>query len=246
MKTRLILLFIFFVAFALQPLNAIQSDTIQTSNGKMVIQFVGHGSLIIEFNKKEIFIDPFSRLADYSTFKKADLILITHTHPDHLDTVAIGKILKENTSLIYTAACKKIYGFNGKGIVMENGNQKDMFGIHIEAVPAYNIVGKRPDGQFFHPKGEGNGYILTIGGKRIYVAGDTENIPEMKTFKNIDFAFLPMNLPYTMTPEQMADAALMVHPKVLYPYHYGETDVSKLVELLKEHKEIEIRIREMK
>ena len=246
MKTRFVLLFILCFVFVKQPLNAIQSDTISTTGGNLVIQFVGHGSLILEYNKKVFYVDPFSRLADYSMFKKADLILVTHSHPDHLDTVAISKILKDNTALIYTQACKKIYPFNGKSMVMENGNKKDILGIHIEAVPAYNIVGKRPDGQFFHPKGEGNGYILTIGGKRIYIAGDTENIPEMKTFKNIDIAFIPMNLPYTMTPEQMSDAALMVHPKVLYPYHYGETDVTKLVELLKNHKEIEIRIRDMK
>lgn len=223
-----------------------QLDTIKTAKGYLIIHFVGHGSLFFEYQNKIIHIDPYSRLADYSTLPKADLIFITHSHQDHLDTVAISKIEKNNTTLIYTKACKKVYNYKGKSIVMENGNRQDIMDINVEAVPAYNLVGKRPDGQAFHPKGEGNGYILTIGGKRIYIAGDTENIPEMKTFKNIDIAFIPMNLPYTMTPEQMSDAAIMVHPKVLYPYHYGNTDVSKLTDILKPHKEIEIRIREMK
>jgi len=132
------------------------------------------------------------------------------------------------------------------GLVMKNGDTKTVGGLKIEAVPAYNIVHKRETGQPFHPKGVGNGYIITFGDKRVYVAGDTENIPEMKNIKNIDVAFLPMNLPYTMTPEMAADAARMIKPRVLYPYHYGETDTSKLVALLKDTKEIEVRIRKMK
>ena len=129
---------------------------------------------------------------------------------------------------------------------MKNGDVKTVGGLKIEAVPAYNIVHKRETGQPFHPKGVGNGYIITFGDKRVYVAGDTENIPEMKNIKNIDVAFLPMNLPYTMTPEMAADAARMIKPRILYPYHYGETDTSKLVALLKDAKETDVRIRKMK
>jgi len=113
-------------------------------------------------------------------------------------------------------------------------------------VLAYNIVHKRDTGQPFHPKGVGNGYIITFGDKRVYVAGDTENVPEMKGLKSIDIAFLPMNLPYTMTPEMVADAAKAFKPKILYPYHFGETDTSKVVSLLKGTPEIEVRIRNMK
>jgi len=127
-----------------------------------------------------------------------------------------------------------------------NGDVKTVEGLKIEAVPAYNIVHKRDTGQPFHPKGVGNGYIITFGDKRAYVAGDTENIPEMKGLKNIDIAFLPMNLPYTMTPEMVADAAKAFKPKILYPYHFGETDTSKVVSLLKGIPEIEVRIRRMK
>lgn len=230
----------------IQPLWANKPDTISTSEGNLIIHFVGHGSLFFELNNKVIHIDPYSHLADYSKLPKADLILITHGHPDHLDSVAISWVKKDNTTLIYTQACSKVFSFKGESIVMENNNQKDILGILIEAVPAYGILSKKPDGQLFHPKGIGNGYILTMGGKRIYIAGDTENIEEMKTFGTIDIAFLPMNQPYTMTPEQMSDAALMVHPKILYPYHYGNSDVSKLVSLLKEHAEIEIRLKDMK
>lgn len=128
---------------------------------------------------------------------------------------------------------------------MQNGDVKTVDGLKIEAVPAYNLVHMRSEGVPFHPKGNGNGYVITFGDIRIYVAGDTENIPEMKQLKDIDVAFLPMNLPYTMTPEMVADAARAFKPKVLYPYHYGKTDPSKLVELMKDTPEVEIRIRKM-
>ena len=116
----------------------------------------------------------------------------------------------------------------------------------VEAVPAYNLINKRPSGQPYHPRGQGNGYIITFGDKRVYVAGDTENTPEMKGLANIDVAFLPMNLPYTMTPEMVADAARAFRPKLLYPYHFGETDTSELVKLLAAERDIEVRIRKMK
>ena len=129
---------------------------------------------------------------------------------------------------------------------MKNGDVQTIEGILIEAVPAYNRVHRRDNGQPYHPQGDGNGYVLTFGDKRIYIAGDTENIPEMKALTGIDFAFLPMNLPYTMTPEMAADAARAFRPKVLYPYHYGETDVYRIMELLKDSPNIEVRIRRMK
>ena len=131
------------------------------------------------------------------------------------------------------------------GLVMKNGEMKTVAGLTIEAVPAYNLVHKRDSGEPFHPKGRGNGYVITFGDKRVYVAGDTENTPEMKALKNIDIAFLPMNLPYTMTPEMVADAARAFKPKVLYPYHFGKTDTTRLAALLQGNPEIELRIRKM-
>jgi L-ascorbate metabolism protein UlaG (beta-lactamase superfamily) len=128
---------------------------------------------------------------------------------------------------------------------MKNGDSKNIKSILIEAIPAYNIEHKRPGGEPFHPKGQGNGYILTLGNLRVLVAGDTENTPEIKELKNIDIAFLPMNLPYTMTPEMVANAAQSFRPKILYPYHYGNSNTNELVELLKADKDIEVRIRNL-
>jgi L-ascorbate metabolism protein UlaG (beta-lactamase superfamily) len=220
-----------------------ETDTIKTSAGDLKITFLGHGSLYFTFGGKVIHVDPFSAVADYSTLPKADIVLLAHEHMDHLDLKALTPIRTDKTIVVLPEVCaKQVEG----GLVMKNGDVKTVGGLKIEAVPAYNIVHKRETGQPFHPKGVGNGYIITFGDKRVYVAGDTENIPEMKNIKNIDVAFLPMNLPYTMTPEMAADAARMVKPKILYPYHYGETDTSKLVALLKDTKETDVRIRKMK
>jgi L-ascorbate metabolism protein UlaG (beta-lactamase superfamily) len=220
-----------------------EEDTFKTSAGDLKITFIGHSSLILTFGRKTIHVDPFSNVADYTKLPKADIILITHEHMDHLDRKALNSVRTEKSAVVLTETCaKQIQG----GVVMKNGEVKTIEGLKIEAVPAYNIVHKRPDGQPFHLKGIGNGYVITFGDKRVYVAGDTENIPEMKELKNIDIAFLPMNLPYTMTPEMVADAAKAFRLKILYPYHYGETDTSKIVNILKDNKEIEVRIRKMK
>jgi len=220
-----------------------ETDTIKTSGGDLKITFIGHGTLIFNFGGKVIHVDPYSTLADYTTLPKADLILLTHEHMDHLDLKALNAVRTEKTVVVLTETCaKQVQG----GILMMNGDVKTVEGLKIEAVPAYNIVHKRDTGQPFHPKGVGNGYIITFGDKRVYVAGDTENIPEMKGLKNIDISFLPMNLPYTMTPEMVADEAKAFKPKILYPYHFGETDTSKVVSLLKGIPEIEVRIRRMK
>ena len=198
--------------------------------GNLKITFIGHGTLMFEFGGKVIHVDPWGKLADYSKLPKADLILITHEHQDHLDLDTIKKIKTDKTMVILTKNC---ISKGATGEVMSNGDTKTVAGIKIEAVPAYNLVHKRDTGQPFHPKGEGNGYVLTFGDKKVYVAGDTENTPEMKAMKGIDVAFLPMNLPYTMTPEMVADAAKAFKPKILYRYHTGDTDLSKLTALMK-------------
>jgi L-ascorbate metabolism protein UlaG (beta-lactamase superfamily) len=217
-------------------------DWLSTSAGDLAITFLGHGSLFFTFNGKVIHVDPFSRVADYAALPKADLILITHEHPDHLDKAALAHIQTAKTEVILTQTCAAQLG---AGSVMANGDERDVDGIHIRAVPAYNVVNKRGDGQPFHPKGLGNGYVLTFGGTQVYLAGDTEPIPEMKALREIACAFLPMNLPYTMTPEMAAEAARSFRPAILYPYHYGETDPTRLVELLKDDADIEVRIRKM-
>jgi L-ascorbate metabolism protein UlaG (beta-lactamase superfamily) len=219
-----------------------ETDVISTTGGDLSITFLGHGSLLMVFQKKNIFVDVFGEVADYAKLPKADMVFITHEHFDHLDPKALTSIRTEKTILVYTETCEQM--IKG-GIVMRNGDRQTVGEIPVEAVAAYNLVHKRPSGDPFHQKKSGNGYIFTFGGTRLYVAGDTENIPEMKALKGIDIAFLPMNLPYTMTPEMVADAAMAFRPHILYPYHYGETDVSKLVRLLQGEKEIEIRIRKM-
>ena len=238
--TNLLFLIIVLSAFARK---GFETDVIKTSAGDLKITFVGHGTLMFNFGGKVIHVDPFSALADYNLLPQADLILLTHEHRDHLDLKALNTVRTEKTVVVLTETCaKQVQG----GIVMMNGDVKTVEGLKIEAVPAYNIVHKRDTGQPFHPKGVGNGYIITFGDKRVYVAGDTENVPEMKGLKNIDIAFLPMNLPYTMTPEMVAEGAKAFKPKILYPYHFGETDTSKVVSLLKGAPEIEVRIRNMK
>lgn len=220
-----------------------EKDSIKTvKRGAMEITFIGHGTVMIIHGKTVVHIDPWSRMADYSKLPRADIIVLTHDHPDHLDLSAIETLRKPTTQLIMPKVCADKVK---EGIVMKNGDTKTVANIAFEAVPAYNIVHMRSENMPFHPKGVGNGYVMTFGGKRVYVAGDTENIPEMKALKNIDVAFLPMNLPYTMTPEMVADAAKAFKPKVLYPYHYGDTDVNRLVTLLK-NESIDVRIRKMK
>jgi len=219
-----------------------ETDTIQTSAGDLEITFLGHGSLALLFHGQQMYVDPFSRVADYSQLPPADIILITHEHQDHLDLQALASVRATGTAVVLTATCaQQVAG----GLVMQNGDVRTVEGMPIAAVPAYNIVHKRENGQPFHPRGVGNGYILTFGDKQVYIAGDTENTPEMKELRGIGCAFLPMNLPYTMTPEMVADAARAFRPRILYPYHYGNTDPARLVELLSGETGIEVRIRRM-
>jgi L-ascorbate metabolism protein UlaG (beta-lactamase superfamily) len=245
MKGKIILLTILAMSLSVScgSKKDFKSDTFKTKSGELKIIFLGHGTLMMEFNGKIIHIDPFSRVADYSKLPKADLVLVTHEHFDHFEAKTIELISTDKTQVVINKNCQNDFP---KGTVMNNGDIKSFLNIQVEAVPAYNIVNKREDGNPFHPKGEGNGYVLTFDDLRVYVAGDTENVPEMKNLKNIDIAFLPMMLPYTMSPEMVFDAAKMFNPKILYPYHTGETDTSIIVNLLKDYEGVEVRIRDFK
>jgi L-ascorbate metabolism protein UlaG (beta-lactamase superfamily) len=243
---RICLLLLFFImVFTLSAAaeEPYETDIIKTSAGDLKITLIGHGTLMFTFGNEIIHVDPFTKVADYEKLPKADVILITHEHHDHLDLKALALVRTEKTKMVLTEACSKQVK---KGIIMINGEVQTVNGLKIEAIPAYNLVHKRDNGQPFHPKGVGNGYIITFGNKRVYVAGDTENIPEMKSLQEIDCAFLPMNLPYTMTPAMVANAAKAFRPKILYPYHFGDTDTSQLLRLLQDQKDIEVRIRNMK
>ncbi|MFO8006506.1 MAG: MBL fold metallo-hydrolase [Candidatus Brocadiia bacterium] len=218
-----------------------EKDTVQTSEGELEITFVGHGTLMFQFDGKTIHVDPVSREADYSRMPDADVILVTHEHGDHLDPEAIAHVRTDGTQVVGPPKCA---GQIDGALAMKAGDERVVQGLPVEAVPAYNIRHKRDSGAPFHPRGDGVGYVVGFGDVRVYVAGDTENIPEMAELEDIDIAFLPMNLPYTMTPEMGRDAALMFRPRILYPYHYGQTDPAELAELL-EGEGIEVRVRQL-
>lgn len=221
----------------------LQSDSYLTKLGELSVTVVGHASLIFEINGKVIHVDPYSKVADYSTLPKADLILLTHEHPDHFDLSAIEKIKKANTRFIVSKVCADSLTY---GEVLNNGDKATFEGIDIQAVPAYNMVSKRPDGEFYHPKGRGNGYVLTFGSEKVYIAGDTENIPEMKQLKDIYIAFLPKNTPYTMTDEMFIDAVKNVSPVYLYPYHFSDFNDKKILKgLEKENNKSKLLVRSM-
>lgn len=222
--------------------NLPASDQIGTDAGIVEIFFIGHGSLLFRMDNMNVYIDPVRSSGNYNNLPKAEIILVTHEHYDHLDIDLINDLKKHETTIFTNgAAASKV----PHAIVMKAGDSQKAGNITIEAVAAYNIVNQRSPGQPFHPKGVGVGYILNYGGKRFYIAGDTENTPEMKALKNIDVAFLPMNLPYTMTPEMVADAARVFKPKILYPYHYGDTNTEIIQKLLKDSG-IEVRIRNLR
>ncbi len=221
----------------------IKADVYETNKGALKVTLIGHASLMFEYAGKVIFVDPYSAVGDYSKLPKADFVILTHEHSDHLDTAAINAIKKAGTHYIVSKVCNEILGY---GDVMSNGDNKALADFAINAVPAYNIVNKNPQGVFYHPKGRGNGYVFTFGDKKVYVAGDTENIPEMDALKGtIDIAFLPKNLPYTMTDDMFVDAAKKVQPKVLYPYHMSEFNKDKISKAL-EGTNIQLEVRSMK
>ncbi|WP_319588285.1 MBL fold metallo-hydrolase [uncultured Desulfobulbus sp.] len=223
--------------------EVVKRDVIKTSAGDLELVFIGHSSLMMTFRGKIIHFDPYGKMADYKKLPKADLIFITHDHNDHFDLAALQAIQKKETTVILPPICSEKVP---EGWIMENGESLTVQGVEVQALPAFNMVHKRESGQAYHPKGIGNGYVLTFGDKRIYVAGDTENIADMKALKGIDCAFLPMSVPSTMTPEMVADAAKAFKPKILYPYHYNETDPKRLTELLKNTPVIEVRIRQLR
>jgi L-ascorbate metabolism protein UlaG (beta-lactamase superfamily) len=240
MRLRSLLIVAGILSASIVSAGSFATDTFNTKSGKdVLITFIKHGSLMLTYNNQSIQVDPVYDYADYSAFPKADVILVTHEHSDHLDLKAINALTKKGTVLIANEAGKKKLG---KGISLKNGDKmKILNNMELEVVPAYNTT---PGREMYHPRNRDNGYVLSIDGLRIYIAGDTEDIPEMKNLKDIDVAFLPVNQPYTMTVPQAARAARMFAPKVIYPYHFGDTDIRKLKEVLK-GTGIDVRIREM-
>lgn len=195
-----------------------------STDGDIVITPIAHASFQLEYDGKVIQVDPTSE-GDYSKAKQADLILVTDIHPDHLDPAAISKIRKKDAPVL---APKEAQPKIEKPTVIANNETKTAAGISIKAVPMYNLKNGPKPGQLYHTKGRGNGYILTLGKRRVYIAGDTECTPEMRALTDIDIAFIPMNLPYTMPPAEAAECAKAFKPKVVYPYHYRGKDTTDL------------------
>lgn len=200
-----------------------------TPLGEIKIDVLGHASLFMQWKGKNIYVDPYSEVADYSKLPSADFVLLTHHHFDHLDKEALKHIVNEQTLFVTNRGCKAELP---QANALTQGDSYNYEGIEITAVYAYNIVNKNEQGEPFHPRGEGNGYILDFNGYRLYIAGDTEHIPEMKELGEIDLAFMPKNLPYTMSDQMFIEAVKTVMPKQLFAIHYFEIDVPKLKEMM--------------
>ena len=223
--------------FATPALAAAPVQTIPTQIGTVRVTPIYHATAMIQMGRDIIYIDP-AKPAKIDGMQAADLILITDIHGDHMDTDDIAKLTKNGTAIIAPAAvAKTVTGAR----VLENGKSTRWHDFKITAVPMYNITHMQPSGAPFHDKGRGNGYVLNYGGKNFYFAGDTEGVPEMRALKDIDVAFIPMNLPYTMTPAEAADAVKAFHPKVVIPYHYKGQDTEVFKKAL-EGTGIEVRL----
>jgi L-ascorbate metabolism protein UlaG (beta-lactamase superfamily) len=223
-------------------------DVITTSEGPLTIQPITHASLVLSASKLTIYVDPTGGAAAYAGIKAPDVILVTDIHGDHFDAKTIAAVRAAGTVIVVPKAVADQMpdSLKGNAVIMANGDKKDKKGFSITALPMYNLP-ESP--QAMHTKGRGNGYVLGIGGKNVYISGDTQGIPEMRALKNIDIAFVCMNLPYTMDINEAADAVLAFKPKIVYPYHYrgrgGLSDVDgfkKLVEA--KDKNIDVRLRD--
>ena len=229
-----------------------QSDVIPTSKGDLRITPINHASLMLQFDGKVIYVDP-TNVGDYAGKPKADLIVVTHTHPDHMNIAKIAA-LKNDKTMIVSAECVTLARLVPEAQALHAGETTTVLGIEMEGVAAYNLTRGPKPGKFYHPnkvgreydcagedRGGGIGFILTMGGKRVYISGDTECIPEMKALKNIDVAFVCMNAPYTMTPGEAAECVNSFQPKIVYPYHYEKSNLEEFSSAVKPG--IEVRLR---
>lgn len=218
-------------------------DHMPTTSSDLIIHPVEHATFLMSWAGKTIYVDPVGGKKPFDQFDKADLVLITDIHGDHLNPETVNLVTTDKSVIVAPKAVADKLSPKAKSqtTVMANGDKKEIAGIQIEAIPMYNLT---PDRLKFHTKGRGNGYVLTIGGKRIYMSGDTEDIPEMRQLKNIDVAFVCMNLPYTMEVEKAASAVQEFKPKIVYPYHYRGSDLQKFKELVSKTPGIEVRLRE--
>jgi L-ascorbate metabolism protein UlaG (beta-lactamase superfamily) len=244
LSARFILFTALFLSLSAARLHAAETagaDRIPAEQGDIQIRPINHATFELDWNGKHILVDPVGGAQRFGGVAP-DLILVTDIHGDHLNAETLKGLLKAKTALVVPQAVADQLpaDLKTKATVMHNGEQRTVQGMTIEAMPMYNLT---PERQKYHNKGRGNGYVLMLGGKRIYICGDTEDIPEMRALKNIDVAFVCMNLPYTMTVEQAADAVKAFKPKIVYPYHYRGSDTEKFRHLL-EGSGVEVRLRD--
>jgi L-ascorbate metabolism protein UlaG (beta-lactamase superfamily) len=228
----------------------LSGDRIPAANGDLIVHPVEHATLVIQWAKTTIYVDPVGGPAAFAELPRPELILITDIHADHFDLETLqGILFPDGKARIVApkAVAEKLPESlrGGKTAILAAGEKVEVAGVVVEAVPAYNTT---PQRQKFHPKGRGNGYLLQLGGKRLYVAGDTEDTPEMRKLQNVDVAFLPMNLPYTMSIEQAADAVRAFKPKIVYPYHFRsadgkKADLAQFEKLVGRDSGVEVRLR---
>ncbi len=245
-------LYILFILLLSNVFAANETDTYDTKQGKLKITMIGWAGVQFEFKENVIYVDP-SDLKDskvkidYDTLPKADYIFITHSHFDHLNIDVIKKLIKKGTNIIVNDESSKILGNSLPDvnlIVVQNNKSYNNKGLKFSTIPAYNIT--KDGDKIYHPKGVGNGFLFNFGKLNVFVAGDTEDIPEFKNLKNVDIAFLPLNRPYTMDEIMFVKAVSVIKPKTLYPYHYSEEYLSKVLQLLNHKTTLEIKIRQVR
>jgi len=222
--------------------TTLTGDTIPTEGGDLVIHPIMHATFAMSYGGQTIDVDPTGGAAAFEGLPTPDLILITDIHPDHFDPETIAAAAGEGTAIVAPQAVYDMLPteWQGRVTVLNNGDTETVADIQVEAIPAYNTTEDRLQ---FHPMGRGNGYVVTLGDTRVYIAGDTEGVPEMRALQDIDVAFIPMNLPYTMTPEQAADAVLAFQPRIVYPYHYMGSDTQAFADLVHAgNPDIEVRL----
>jgi L-ascorbate metabolism protein UlaG (beta-lactamase superfamily) len=221
--------------------TSVTVDSVPTAAGELKITPINHATLMLEWNGKVILVDPTPQVKTEKT-PRADMILITDIHQDHMSAPSVTALKKDGTVIIAPPAVEQNLGLTNVTVI-KNGQNKDMMGINIEALPMYNLTRGPQPGQLFHDKGRGNGYVLTFGDKRVYISGDTECTPEMKALKNIDVAFVCMNVPYTMPPSEAAACVKAFQPKIVYPYHYRGSNLDEFKTALADQKNVDVRIR---
>ena len=221
----------------------ITGDAVASSRGDLVIHPIDHATFVMGWNGKAIYVDPVGGADRFAGLPTPDLILVTDIHGDHMNAETLSAIVTPQTRIVAPAAVAERLpaSLMGQTTALANGETRMFDDIGVEGVPMYNLT---EDRLRFHDSGRGNGYVVDMGGVRVYIAGDTEDVPEMRALQNIDVAFVPMNLPYTMTEEQAASGVNAFDPEVVYPYHYQGSDIEKFKALVEAGGDTEVRLRD--